>query len=262
MQHASNIATRAERFFEDVRRARERVLFLDFDGTIAPFHVDPARVRPYPGVAAIVRELRSRGTRVVIVSGRALADLQGPLDGLEADEIWASHGWQRHVAGGVAVEAEPGCQARARLAAAEQCMRVLRHAGTRLERKVASVAIHWRGLSRPAAAHVEARALEQWQALAGGELALLPFDGGLELRARGRDKGDAVREVLDACSSDVACAYLGDDLTDEDAFAAVEGRGLGVLVRPALRQTRARAWVRPPLGLLTFLHRWRAAASR
>jgi trehalose-phosphatase len=81
------------------------------------------------------------------------------------------------------------------------------------------------------------------------------------MRARGRDKGDAVREVLAGRPEGAACAYLGDDLTDEDAFAALDGRGLGVLVSHVPRGTRAHAWVRPPVGVLTFLHRWRNAIA-
>ena len=54
-------------------------------------------------------------------------------------------------------------------------------------------------------------------------------------------------------------AYLGDDLTDEDAFRAVATRGLGILVRQELRKTAAVAWLRPPEELLDFLHRWARA---
>ena len=51
-------------------------------------------------------------------------------------------------------------------------------------------------------------------------------------------------------------AYLGDDLTDEAAFRALDERGLGVLVRPKLRATSADIWIRPPEELLDFLRSW------
>ncbi|MGH9571319.1 MAG: hypothetical protein ACRD4F_16865, partial [Candidatus Angelobacter sp.] len=57
-------------------------------------------------------------------------------------------------------------------------------------------------------------------------------------------------------ADDVAAAYLGDDLTDEDAFQAINGRGLSVLVRPAWRSTTAQAWLRPPGELIQFLNDW------
>lgn len=81
------------------------------------------------------------------------------------------------------------------------------------------------------------------------------------MRIRGRNKGDAVRQVLQEAGPGTVCAYLGDDRTDEDAFQALEGRGLGVLVRPALRQTSADLWLVPPRELVAVLDRWRTCAQ-
>src|SRR5215471_2765713 len=60
-----------------------------------------------------------------------------------------------------------------------------------------------------------------------------------------------------------AVAYLGDDRTDEDAFAALQGLGLAVLVRTSPRPTAANLWIEPTEELVEFLARWRLAqASR
>jgi len=56
-------------------------------------------------------------------------------------------------------------------------------------------------------------------------------------------------------------AYLGDDLTDEDAFAAMGNRGLSILVRGEVRRSCARFWLRPPEELLHFLDEWIAASQ-
>jgi trehalose-phosphatase len=93
-------------------------------------------------------------------------------------------------------------------------------------------------------------------------LKLSEFDGGTELRAVGRDKGDVVRTVVRECGVDAAIAYLGDDHTDEDAFAAMPDAGAGVLVNVALHPTAARLWLHPPDELLMFLRRWNAARRR
>ena len=82
------------------------------------------------------------------------------------------------------------------------------------------------------------------------------FDGGIELRVPARDKGDGVRTILGEMENDAIVAYLGDDLTDEDAFRAIKGKGLGVLVRKKLRPTAADVWIRPPKELLEFLAEW------
>jgi trehalose 6-phosphate phosphatase len=65
----------------------------------------------------------------------------------------------------------------------------------------------------------------------------------------------------DPLGPDTAVAYLGDDRTDEDAFMALRGRGLAVLVRPDLRATAAEVWIRPPDELLLFLQRWEQSTS-
>ncbi len=56
-------------------------------------------------------------------------------------------------------------------------------------------------------------------------------------------------------------AYLGDDVTDEDAFAAVGNRGFSILVRTEVRESAARFWLRPPAELLEFLDDWIAASQ-
>jgi len=93
-------------------------------------------------------------------------------------------------------------------------------------------------------------------------LTLRSFDGGLELRVPGRDKGSAVREVLAEEGVEAAAAYLGDDLTDEDAFRALQGKGLAALVRPESRPTAADIWLQAPDELILFLDRWLAAAGK
>jgi trehalose-phosphatase len=104
---------------------------------------------------------------------------------------------------------------------------------------------------------LRARVLLGWTAIAKSyDLELLEFDGGLEIRAREADKGNVVRTLLEGLPAGTPAAYLGDDTTDERAFAAIEGRGLSVLVRSRWRRTQAQLWLRPPAELLSFLNRW------
>jgi trehalose-phosphatase len=249
-------------FFRNLGHARERVLLLDYDGTLAPFHRRPEHAFPYPRVAEILKEaIAGCATRVVIVSGRRLADLRGPLARIPHDEVWASHGWERFTALGEHVAYELRGAAKRQLQLAEAPARRLAIHGARIERKVASVAVHWRGMHAPAAELVRERLAVAWQGLGNDELDLLEFDGGMELRARGRDKGHAVRDILAGCAPDAVCAYLGDDHTDEDAFAAMKGRGLSVLVRGELRRTGADLWLAPPEELIEFLERWCASGA-
>jgi len=83
----------------------------------------------------------------------------------------------------------------------------------------------------------------------------------LEIRVSSVDKGYAVKSILKESSPDAAVAYLGDDLTDEDAFLALKDRGLRILVRPQHRPTAADLWLKPPEQLGEFLHQWLLACG-
>ena len=246
-------------FFAQLARAPRAALLLDYDGTLAPFQVDQAQALPYPGVrAALDALMESTDTRVVIVSGRWTRDLL-PLLGLRrVPEVWGSHGWERRHPDGHIEIARPAEEALCGLVAADGWIGQVHAAGGRSEMKPACLAIHWRGLDAAAAARIGAIVTENWALHARDTgLELHHFDGGIELRVPGRHKGHVV-DTIRAEMPDAAFAYLGDDLTDEDAFRALAGHGLGVLVRSEFRDTAASLWLRPPTELLAFLQRWTA----
>ncbi|NTU80882.1 MAG: trehalose-phosphatase [Chloroflexales bacterium] len=244
-------------FFARVAVAPHRALLLDYDGTLAPFRIARDQAFPYPGVREVLHTLLAAGrTRVVVISGRAIVELEQLLGIAPLPELWGSHGWERRLADGTYRPPDLDVRAAEGLAAAREVAvaRGLTHA---LEPKPAGLALHWRGLAPTAVAALRAEIGELWTPITlRHNLAVHPFDGGLELRAPGRDKGTAARTLLAELAADTALAYLGDDLTDEDAFRAIDGRGLRVLVRPELRPTAADIWLCPPDDLLAFLRRW------
>ena len=249
-------------FYHRVAAAPLRVLMLDYDGTLAPFHVERDLAVPYPGVWERVQALVTGGrSRVVVVTGRALGEVDALLGVEPPPEVWASHGWE-HRASDSEVRRFPLPKAAARgldLARGSMREQGLEEAS---ESKPGSIGLHWRGEPAEIAVARERAARKAWSPIAEGHgLELRPFDGGIELRAPGRDKGAAVRDVLSGAPPGTVAAYLGDDLTDEDAFRALPEGALGVLVREELRPTDAGAWVRPPEGLLDFLDRWLAAEA-
>jgi trehalose-phosphatase len=231
---------------------------LDYDGTLAPFHVRPELAVPYPEVTAVLEALLDAGgTRIVLVSGRPAEELPPLLKLTRMPEIWGSHGWERLLQDGTRIVEEPGSDARKALADAATMTRTIMPEGARLEEKLASIALHWRGLTQEVVSSLGSRVRSLWERSAGERgLEILPFDGGLELRAAGCNKEFAVKAVLRETPEGSAVAYLGDDITDEDAFRAVKPRGLAVLVRSELRGTEADVWLRPPHELVSFMQHW------
>jgi trehalose 6-phosphate phosphatase len=246
-----------------VSTARRRALLLDYDGTLAPLTSDRAQAVPYPGIRAALAtlSLARRRTSIWIVSGRVVSDLSRLVALDRLVDLWGSHGIERRTRHGVWVGPAPSREASAFLDAAAAAL-VRQGAEAFTERKRYGLALHRRGADPAryrAARTILVRRFGD-QARRHG-LELCPFDGGLELRPLGLHKGLAVEGAFDELGDDAAVAYLGDDRTDEDAFAALRGRGLSVLVAPNPRRTRADAWLRPPGGVLDFLADWNAACS-
>jgi len=248
-------------FFDRLREASVRLLLLDYDGTLAPFTLDRMRAFPYGEIPGIISRIMAANTRVVLISGRSARELLF-LSGIHPQpEIWGSHGAERLFADGSYEVDAPDAEHRLALQTAR---RAFINAGftDRIETKPGSIAVHWRGLSSIQQRDTDAEVRRICEPLVRRQgLELLHFDGGLELRAPGKNKGDAVDTILSECGQDVAAAYLGDDQTDENAFRAIKGRGLAVLVRPECRATSADVWLKPPEELTRFLRDWLRACG-
>jgi trehalose-phosphatase len=188
-----------------------------------------------------------------------------PLLGLErTPEIWGSHGGERLF--------PDGTRQRISLPNAssdglESAVQWIEENGwdDHVERKPLGVAIHWRGAEPARVKELQDRLLSALPGfVAGSGLSIHAFDGGLELRPSETSKGEAVKTLLGEMEKETVAAYLGDDLTDEDAFSALKkysSRSICVLVREELRDTKADLWIRPPEELLDFLRRWQENAT-
>ncbi|MGA2237361.1 MAG: trehalose-phosphatase [Terriglobales bacterium] len=246
-----------EQFMNAVAQSPASALLLDYDGTLAPFCLNRQQALPYPGMTELLQEIIVNGrTRVVIVTGRNAHEVIPLLAIHPSLEIWGCHGLERLRPDGTYEASRADEPVLHALADAD---RWLRYQGlhNRAEFKTGAVAIHWRGLDDATAAEIRGQVLLGWLPIAQSTpMELLEFDGGIEMRMPGRDKGDAVRTILDEIGPEVPVAYLGDDLTDERAFLALGTLGLSVLVRPGWRETAAALWIRPPEGLREFLTRW------
>jgi trehalose-phosphatase len=259
-RRSDNTTAVLDSFFISLQKAQHSVLMLDYDGTLAPFRVQPDKAVPYPGVRRILNNIiRGGRTRVVLISGRWTKDLI-PLLGLRPlPEIWGSHGWERLQPDGTYRIFPFDEQALRGLAEADRWVET-QGLEAKSEQKPGCLALHWRGLDREGIARIGTKTSKKWTSLARRTgLQLMKFDGGIELRVPGRNKGYAVRMILKETGGKAVVAYLGDDLTDEDAFDALKGKGLSILVRDQRRTTAADLHLKPPEELLDFLSRWNKA---
>ncbi len=263
LTHGAEVRLHA--FFRRFAGAASSLLLLDYDGTLAPFRVDRFKAAPWAGVRELLNHIQSqKKTRIEVISGRPAAEVVGLLDLEMPPTVWGLHGAERLRPDGRREMEPPTEAARAKLDAVSAKLRGNAFGGL-FEEKPNAAVMHWRGMAPRKAREIEKRTRELFEPLAASDgLQLLDFECGLELRT-GRDKGGAVEAILDELgvngTAKIPAAYLGDDITDETAFAAMKGRGLSVLVRRALRKTNADVWLKPPEELRRFLRMWLEAAK-
>jgi trehalose 6-phosphate phosphatase len=230
-------------------------LFLDYDGTLTAI-VDRPEDALLPRATRDALSALARLCPVAVVSGRALSDVKD-LVGLEGIVYAGCHGFD--IAGPGVIpprhaEAERALPLLAEVA--EALARRLRTIeGVRVENKTYAVAVHTR-LVAPERED-EVRAAVAGHGARHPELRLTAGKKVIEVRPRVEwDKGRAVLWLMGALHLDrpeVVPVYVGDDLTDEDAFAALDGRGAGIVVGRDSRLTRARYALADPRDVLLFL---------
>jgi trehalose-phosphatase len=236
-------------------------LFLDYDGTLSAIAAHPELAR----LPATMREILGRLAQempVVIVSGRGREDVAALVD-LPALVYAGSHGFD--IAGPppapgappLRLEVGDGVPARIGLAADRLRQELEDVPGVFVEPKGFAISIHFRLADESDLPRVE-RSVDAAVAAVPG---LRKAHGKKLFEVRPDldwDKGRAVLWLLDALGlgrPDVLPFYLGDDLTDEDAFLALGDRGVGILVSEETRATAAAYQLCDPEEVRRFLER-------
>lgn len=202
-------------------------LFLDFDGTLAPIADTPDDVEVGADLLTLLTQLRDRlEGRVAIVSGRSVATLRSL--GLGDFLLAGTHGLE-FARPGAPIDAPPRLPA---IDAVEAAFHAFADdkPGLLVERKTISVGLHFRGAPAWAAEAGElARKLAEQYGLAVQHGKML-----YELRPGGADKGSALHALMQcAPMAGGVPVFIGDDVTDEEGFAAAAALGgAGILVGP------------------------------
>jgi trehalose-phosphatase len=247
-----------ERWDEIERRlaGRPPAVFLDYDGTLAPIAPRPELATLPEPTRAVLRRLARRGP-VAILSGRGREDVAA-LVGLDELTYAGSHGFD--IAGPtIRREVGEGIPERIEEASARLRGRLEGIEGVLVEPKRFSVAVHFRLAAPDDLPRIE-EAVDAVQAQLP-DLRKVSGKKVFELRPDlDWDKGHALLWLLDTLHLEAADAgviplYIGDDVTDEDAFRAIADRGIGILVAEAPRETAAAYSLRDPGEVRAFLEK-------
>jgi trehalose 6-phosphate phosphatase len=238
-----------------LREAPSIALFLDFDGTLAPLAAEPRNaVMNRAARIALLRLAGNPGVRTWVISGRRQADLRmvvGEVPGLTYIGV---HGSDAGASGAPLPKEVLRIVAEARRELASSLngsASGANGAGVLIEDKGMAFAVHHRHAPEPEVGRAR-QLLDRVIAELGGALRIVSGDRVWEVLPREiRGKGDAVRREWRQRSPEALPIYIGNDGTDESAFAALAG-GITVRVGP-LRPTRAHYALRNAAEVARFL---------
>jgi trehalose 6-phosphate phosphatase len=238
-----------------VSRSAEWALFLDFDGTLVDIAPRPEAVVVPESLGPTLRSLRDTlNGALAIVTGRSIAVIDGFLAAGRFDTA-GLHGVEHRLAGEF-FPCRPEDHPDLRKAIEALKDRFALIPGVLIEDKGCSVAVHWR--LAPDAEEKAGQAIAEMATALGPAYRLQRGKAVAEVLPARATKGDAIAQFLeDAPYRGRRPIFIGDDLTDEQAFERIAGLN-GVPVRVGPGPTQARYRVATPSALRDVLARWAA----
>ncbi|MEA2086061.1 MAG: trehalose-phosphatase [Chloroflexota bacterium] len=265
-QTIAHLPSALEKKDEVFRQLRERTpaIFLDYDGTLTPIVDDPAKATLPEKTRKVIRRLAEHYS-VAIISGRDLGDVQNMV-GIGDIAYAGSHGFDIAGPGGRYRHDKTGKRFLPVLERAEKeiCAATEDIPGAKVERKRFAIAVHYRQVES-----ADVNTLEQRFDVVLSHYPELRKTTGKKVFELGPnidwDKGKALIHLLGALytdSSQILPVYIGDDVTDEDAFHAISDRGIAIAVGSGKRKTAARYELRDPEEVTKFLQELATLAER
>jgi trehalose 6-phosphate synthase/phosphatase len=212
------------------KKSVNRLIFLDYDGTLVPFSEDPGKARPSLTTRRILNQLlRDRRNLIVIISGRTKAPLDKWFKKLPMG-LAAEHGSFIRDAGSDWVSlAAAGSDWKPDITPIFERY-VDKLPGSYIEDKESAVAWHYRKSDR-FLANIYAKDLvdELTRHTAGSHLQILHGNKVVEVKSTNINKGTAALHWLTQSNYDFVFG-IGDDLTDEDLFTVLPAGSYSVKV--------------------------------
>jgi alpha,alpha-trehalose-phosphate synthase [UDP-forming]/trehalose-phosphatase len=205
------------------------LLFLDYDGTLTPIVDSPDKAVLSKKMRSLIAKL-SESIPIAIISGRSIHDIIKLVD-LDKLIYAGNHGAEIWESGELIV----GQQLSDRKKTLKKIIKELKMSlsflkGIVIEDKGITASIHYRMVAK----RDQGTAFNIFWEIAGRYEDRFLIRSGkkvFEIRPRGVwNKGDAVKWIWERFGRDKIPVYIGDDTTDEDAFNAIKGRGIGISV--------------------------------
>ncbi|MDF1572889.1 MAG: trehalose-phosphatase [Bacteroidales bacterium] len=222
-----------EHFSKQIKN-KQPVFFFDYDGTLSPIVKDPEKAYMTEHRRDLLSELSEHHT-VAVVSGRDRSAIQSFVD-LDNIIYAGSHGFRISGPGGIHMEMEKAQELLPRLNKMEKQLTIMLEEmieGVQIERKHYAIAIHYRNAPRGTYKTI----VEMVNTVIGGDKDFKKGRGKklLEIKpSMNWHKGKALEWIMDKLNfswpDEYLPMYIGDDITDEDAFRTLADDGLGILV--------------------------------
>lgn len=238
-------------------RNRRPFLFLDYDGTLTPIVPDPDDAILSGDMKEILEEL-SEIIHVGVISGRDRKDLVGKVQ-VDTLIYAGSHGFDITGPGGLQLQYEAGKKTLPALDEAEENLagKLADVDGVKIERKKYAIAVHFRNASRDRIGEIDQVVHAEID-----RQAALKIGTGKEILELKPDldwnKGKAINWIMETLQINPQKSipvFIGDDITDEDAFKAVSPDGVGIIVGSHGDRTAASFRLKDPGEVFVFLQR-------
>jgi trehalose 6-phosphate phosphatase len=230
--------------FNSLIRNKKLVLLLDYDGTLTPIVKHPEDAIISTEMKNVLRKYALKSP-LAIISGRDMADVKNMV-GIDTLIYAGSHGFQISGPGGLSMEYDNSGQILKRLDKIERALHDasdMNIKGVQIERKRYAVAIHYRNAAEEVVPLLVRKVKEIIDQNPG-----FKKDEGKKIVEVKPDvdwhKGKAINWILEKLNladyKEVIPIYIGDDITDEDAFETISDTGIGILVGFHGHRTKAR----------------------
>ena len=242
-----------------ISKSNSIFLFLDYDGTLVPFKDRPTDVTTSKSIKKIIRQLiRNPKVTVTIVTGRTLRDIKRLLK-IQGLSYIALHGLHIESSSGFQFSWHKANQARLLIKKIKEDvqLKLRKENGAFLEDKELTLVLHYRLVSTDKIKSIQETFKRSVNRI--DKKKILEIINGakvIEARPKGWNKGKAVEQFLlkNSNKKNILTIYIGDDITDEDAFQFIAKKGISIYVtNKSNRKTAAQYWVKNPDQVFLFL---------